>query len=254
MPEIKYLEWTDSLVTEFWNNMDRLGLDGMSFGHLAKRPVHWIIARHLVPGGRHLDYGAGNGELAAHLIEQGFPFAIDDPAGDRIGLARKFLSQDKEFLPFDPETRGQFDVVTCFEVIEHVLDHLLEDFVATLASHVKPGGKLILTAPNKENLTTEMVYCPVSKTAFHRWQHMRSIDLDWVHAKFAPYGFSKILGYQLDFNPALFEPFLGHMGFGPKPRRKEITPLHIYQIMNNIDGFAGGGTRLLYIAQKNKEA
>ena len=254
MSEIKKLEWTEALVTEFWNNMDRLGLDGMSFGHLNKRFVHWVIARHLRPGGRHLDYGAGNGELAAYLIGQGFAFAIDDPAGDRITLASKFLGEGQEFLPFDPAAKGQFDVVTCFEVIEHVLDHLLADFVETLASHVRPGGKLILTAPNKEDLANEMVFCPVSKMAFHRWQHMRSIDLDWVHAQFAPFGFTKILGYQLDFRSDLYEPFLGHMGFGPKPGPHDIMPLHIHQIMNDIDGFAGGGSRLLYIAQKDQAA
>jgi SAM-dependent methyltransferase len=251
MAGINYLEWTENLVTEFWNGAEKLGIETISFGHLAKRSVHWIIARHLTPGGRHLDYGAGNGELAAYLIDKGFPFAIDDPAGDRIAAAQKFLSPGKTFLPFDPRKSGQFDIVTCFEVIEHVLDHLLDDFIATLARHVKPGGKLILTCPNKENLNNGMVYCPISKLAFHRWQHMRSIDLEWVHTKFEPYGFSKILGYQLDFNDELYEPFLGHMGFGPKPARNEIMPLHIYQLINNVDGFAGGGSCLLYIAQKD---
>lgn len=250
MSEIRRLEWDEQLVNDFWNSMEKLGLDGMNFGHLGKRAVHWAISHHLILGGRHLDYGAGNGELAAHLISHGYPFAIDDPAGERIALAQKFLPEGESFLSFDPDTPEQFDVVTCFEVIEHVLDTRLDDFVTTLAGHVRPGGKLILTSPNKENLTNDMVFCPVSRVAFHRWQHMRSIDLDWVDAKFSPYGFKKILGYQLDFADALFEPYLGHLGFGPNPGPQDIMPLHIHQILNNIDGFAGGGSRLLYIAQK----
>lgn len=33
------------------------------------------------------------------------------------------------------------------------------------------GGALIITTPNEENLEDNMVYCPVSNTIFHRWQH-----------------------------------------------------------------------------------
>lgn len=253
MSAIKRLEWTQDLVNEFWNNMDRLGLDGMSFGRLAKRSVHWIIAPHLHQDGHHLDFGAGTGELAAHLISKGYPFAIDDPAGERVVLGQKYLPDGAVFLPFDPNAQGQFDVVTCFEVIEHVLEDQLDGFVETLAGHVRPGGTLILTAPNKENLDNDTAYCPISKVAFHRWQHVRSIDLDWVDEKFSKYGFSKIVGHQLDFSDGLYEPFLDHLGFGNVANPEPIMPLHIHQIKNDIDAVIGGATRLLYIARKADE-
>ena len=39
----------------------------------------------------------------------------------------------------------QYDLVTCCEVYEHVLD--TEAFVAALHTYIKPGGRLILTTP-----------------------------------------------------------------------------------------------------------
>ncbi len=42
---------------------------------------------------------------------------------------------------------GQFDLVTCMEVIEHVADK--SAFVAALAAHLAPGGLLVMSTPNR---------------------------------------------------------------------------------------------------------
>ena len=44
------------------------------------------------------------------------------------------------------ELEGQFDLVTCMEVIEHVADPAA--FVNALAQRLAPGGLLILSTPN----------------------------------------------------------------------------------------------------------
>ena len=44
------------------------------------------------------------------------------------------------------ELEGQFDLVTCMEVIEHVADPAA--FVKALAKRLAPGGLLILSTPN----------------------------------------------------------------------------------------------------------
>ena len=44
------------------------------------------------------------------------------------------------------ELEGQFDLVTCMEVIEHVADP--PAFVDALAERLAPGGLLILSTPN----------------------------------------------------------------------------------------------------------
>jgi 2-polyprenyl-6-hydroxyphenyl methylase/3-demethylubiquinone-9 3-methyltransferase len=42
---------------------------------------------------------------------------------------------------------GRFDLVTCLEVIEHVADK--PAFVRQLASHLAPGGLMVLSTPNR---------------------------------------------------------------------------------------------------------
>jgi len=248
--DIEYMNWTQDLVNEFWNNVDKMDQGGMSFARNAKRSLHWILKKYLSESELHLDFGAGTGEFAAHMINQGYQFAIDDPAIERRNEAKKYLNKGKNFLPFSNDVKFQYDVVTCFEVIEHVLDSELDEFISTVANRVKDGGKLILTAPNKENLMQDMVFCPISKVAFHRWQHVRSIDLDWVHGKFSRFGFDKIVGHQLDFADHLYEPFLYFLDIVQDSNPKDPMPLHIHQLKNDIDAIIGGATRLLYVAEK----
>lgn len=65
---------------------------------------------------RHLDYGGGNGELSAALFGAGFDSQSYDPFVDG---------------PLSAEI-GRFNLVTCFEVFEHVPD--VNDLMRTLVS------------------------------------------------------------------------------------------------------------------------
>ncbi len=247
------LEWTPELVQRFWNGMAKAGLDdAMAFGRMARRCIHWLIARHLVQGGRHLDYGAGSGEVAAYLISLGYPFAVLEPAIERQLKTEANLQGISGFLG-DPGPAGSasFDAVTCFEVLEHVLDVDFERVCSELAGHVRPGGKLIISTPNNENLALSTVVCPVSNVSFHRWQHVRRMSAEFLTGTFARHGFRKVCVHQLDFFEPLFEPYLHMMGFDKRQRsRGEIIPLHIHQVMHDIDGVMGGASNLLYVGLK----
>lgn len=247
------LVWTRELVNRFWNGLSRGGhVDALSFGRMARRSIHWIIARHLVKGGRHLDFGAGGGEVAEHLIDNGYPFAAVDPASDRTSKADARLAGKAGYLPApEPGSSETFDVVTCFEVLEHLLEDEFESVCDTLAQFVKPGGKLIISTPNSENLDNGMVYCPLSNVTFHRWQHVRSITPAMMEITFSHRGFKKVVLHQLDFIDALYEPFLHMLGIVDRPvSEEEIVPLHIHNIKNDIDSVIGGGNNILYVGQK----
>jgi len=75
---------------------------------------------------RILDYGGGEGLLAARLREEGFSAATYDP-----------------FSSFDKMPEEKFDLVTCFEVMEHV--PLPKATAAVMAGLLKPQGIVLFS-------------------------------------------------------------------------------------------------------------
>jgi SAM-dependent methyltransferase len=109
-----------------------------------------------LPRGRVLDAPCGDGTLARELAADGWrawaadiePVAFDDADGVR------FLRLDlDEGLPFGD---GAFDAVVSLEGIEHLLSpaRCLAEFCRVL----RPGGRLVLTAPNVNNVQSRWHY------------------------------------------------------------------------------------------------
>lgn len=77
---------------------------------------------------RHLDYGGGNGQLSALLRESGWQSISYDPFSDRdVDLAHL----------------GRFDLITSFEVFEHVPDP--KALMRTLSSLLEPVGLILFS-------------------------------------------------------------------------------------------------------------
>lgn len=74
----------------------------------------------------------------------------------------------------------QFDIVCCFQTIEHVHDH--DEFLAVLTSVVKPGGLLMVSTPNKRLFPSFNPY------------HVHELDYDEMQALFHKH-FSKFTVY-----------------------------------------------------------
>ena len=113
-----------------------------------------------LPGGastlRHLDIGAGSGELIRRLNAR---FKLESQACDfhverfKAEVPVKKVNIDRDPLPY---ADAEFDLVTCSEVIEH-----LENFRALLREArrvLKPGGLVVLTTPNVLNAYSRLRY------------------------------------------------------------------------------------------------
>jgi len=105
-------------------------------------------------GARILDAGAGelrNKPLCSHLnyVSQDFgEFKGNDPNAPGLGSNKPWDTSQIDIvsdITHIPEPDASFDAVLCSEVFEHLPNPI--DALRELARLLKPGGKLVFTAP-----------------------------------------------------------------------------------------------------------
>src|SRR5262245_41129673 len=104
-----------------------------------------------------LDVGCGTGAFTIGASRRGYRATglSWDERNQTVALERaqlcgmsniEFPIQDVRELDRREDFKGQFDFVVCLETIEHVLDD--RKLMRDMASCLRPGGRLLLTAPN----------------------------------------------------------------------------------------------------------
>lgn len=201
------LTWTPKLVSQFWNGMAQTSLEQLSFSRLAGSWLALAVAHHLPPNVSCLDFGAGSGDLIQPLLEAGCTVAALERAKKRRAtLEERFRHRHNFAGVIDASSHRVFDVVFVVEVMEHVLEEEFEATVQLIYRFLRPGGLLIITTPNHEDLDLGMCYCPTSNVLFHRWQHVRSMTVESLTALWERHGVDPIAVHQLEFTPALLAP------------------------------------------------
>ena len=116
--------------------------------------ARYLFASQICAGKRVLDVGCGVG-YGAHLIARSGAERVVgfDVSPDTIEHAKSFYAHPN--LSFDVQSADsfrfdeKFDVVTCFELIEHV-DHQA-DVLSRIADALNPDGHLIISTPRPLN-------------------------------------------------------------------------------------------------------
>jgi len=128
------------------------------------RPLHhinplrlaWIDQLATITGKRVLDVGCGGGILAEAMARQGAQVLGIDLAGKSLKVAQLHALESgvqglsyREVATEDlaHEQPGQFDVVTCMEMLEHVPDP--QAVVQACARLAKPGGWVFFSTLNR---------------------------------------------------------------------------------------------------------
>jgi 2-polyprenyl-3-methyl-5-hydroxy-6-metoxy-1,4-benzoquinol methylase len=142
---------------------ERLAAEDARFApDMARHLAAYHLIEPLVRGKHILEAGCGEG-YGAHLLasaaEHVLAIDYDEPA---LALARKrHVAPNLEYRAIDllelaRLAPGQFDAVTNFQVLEHLVDPT--PFLTAAAACLKPGGVLILTTPNRLASVSENPY------------------------------------------------------------------------------------------------
>ncbi|TFH73307.1 bifunctional 2-polyprenyl-6-hydroxyphenol methylase/3-demethylubiquinol 3-O-methyltransferase UbiG [Gammaproteobacteria bacterium LSUCC0112] len=127
------------------------------------KPLHEInplrmgfISSKLNPAGKRcLDIGCGGGILSEALARQGALVTAIDLAEASLAVARLHNLESQLDITYEnisaedmaQRDSGQFDVVTCLEMLEHVPDP--ESVVEAVSRLVKPGGDVFFSTINR---------------------------------------------------------------------------------------------------------
>lgn len=192
------LEWTPDLIREFWDwHATRQG--SPYFSKLMARPLTTMV-RCLVPeGGAVLDFGCGPGFLADPLIAAGMAYAGTDQSQASLdGLADRMRGR-AGFLGALPMADGRvaaddagFAAILLFEAVEHMSDAHAAGVLRECARLLAPDGLLLITVPHREDIEAAKVFCPVSRLAFHPWQHQRSFTAESLVEAMGRCGFATV--------------------------------------------------------------
>jgi len=201
-PEPAEWIWTPARVGDFWSWIAGSAMDALSFGATQGPALLAALEPWLVPGGRHLDIGSGEGEMARVMARAGYAVAVLEPSPGRQRLLTEKLHGAFGYIgaleTIDAGDLGSFDVTMAIEVIEHILEDGYGEFFATLDRALARGGRVILTTPNREDLDHSLMVSPLTGILYHRWQHVRSFDSATLTALLAQYGFAVEMMHEVD--------------------------------------------------------
>lgn len=211
--------------------------------YVADRWDFHAALRRLSSGDRVLDIACGGGRFL-EMARQAQATAVGIDTNE-VGVARaRRLGLDVQLASLDQfasQEAGRFDVVTAFQVLEHVPDPT--EFVRLALTCVKPGGLLLVSVPNRERCVKERV-APLDCPPHHltRWASPQMLTLahilgtecvsielqeadmhecrrvvrDVLFARSPNSALARAVGFAA-FNPlcfALFEKLNGHRTFG----------------------------------------
>ena len=126
--------------------------EAQQYGHFM-HTISYEFSEKYIKNKNILDFGCGSGYGTKILAKQAKSAMGIDISAEAINYATKnYSSKNLDFKTIDQlkkeDLKETFDVITSFQVIEHVLND--KEYIETILSLLKPGGLLILTTPNKE--------------------------------------------------------------------------------------------------------
>ncbi len=186
MAQLHDIKWDHEKIKFFWDNIEKIPFLSSSYftEQVGTGLIRYVNNKFSISGDV-LDFGAGHGYLSEKLIKKPLvKLTICDFSAQSVELVEGKLTKYSNFtkgvtlsgLPSTELQSNSFDNLFFIETIEHLLDPDLSSTLTEICRILKPGGRVIVTTPNNENLTSAKVLCAECGAYFHRFQHVRSFD------------------------------------------------------------------------------
>ena len=141
----------DALASRWWDP----GGEFRSLHEINPLRLDWIRQHVSLEGARVLDVGCGGGILTESMATAGAVASGIDMAEGPLEVARLHKIESGADVDYQQATAeelaaqipGQFDVVTCLEMLEHVPSP--PQVIASVADLVKPGGHVFFSTINR---------------------------------------------------------------------------------------------------------
>lgn len=194
MGRVKDIVWDSKNVAFFWstyvNDSKNIGAwmsegSGRAISSQMKR----ILPRAFFFTPKVLcDWGCGTGNFAAGLVTSGHKvYGVDQPE-----VITEIENYPSNFMPLTDSKlipNQEIDLLYALEVIEHIIESQIPKTFLEWRRILNPGGYLLITTPNSENLESNSIVCPNCETKFHSVQHVRSISPGSITKMLLDYGF-----------------------------------------------------------------
>lgn len=210
VPPAKHGQWSAATIGRFWENYGTsTDLRSEYFTYQVGNGIVGFLtfADRLRPGMLVLDYGCGPGFLIEKLLAKDVRCHGLENSPKAVELVNQKFHNNPNWSgavevrePPAPFPDKSFDVITCLETLEHLLDDRLSAVVKEIHRLLKPGGVALFTTPNDEDLLRSHVYCPFCETSFHKVQHVRSFSESSMRAFLDSSGFRTVFCRGLNFD------------------------------------------------------
>jgi hypothetical protein len=112
-----------------------------------------------------------------------------------LNVQKRFAGRDRFLGAFQTPTSTlptQPDTAFVVEVIEHMPRAMAADFLRGIGALLPVGGHILVSCPNREDITNAEVLCPECGCCFHPVQHMQSLAPADVEALANEAGFDTV--------------------------------------------------------------
>lgn len=174
-----------------------------------------LVAVARKPPARVLDFGSGSGALGQVLREKGYVVTEYEPGRNTQLPANDENAEVSSGLAKAQLDKARYDLLCCFEVLEHILPEEWEHTFLLLRNSLKTEGIFIGSVPADERLEEDKCLCPECGAFFHRFQHQRAFSRESLENMLRAEGFKHIniiwIPFSYYFYASAYTPYPGDM-------------------------------------------